>query len=234
MKLKKIALISDTHGRHAELSDKLKGIHDGDILIHAGDLSNEGTYSEIVKFLQWMAVQPFNHKAIIAGNHDFGFEGYGVRINASTYVEGEKMKSGLIDLCKELGITYLEDSMVEIEGIKIYGSPYTPLFYDWAFMRDAENIKKIWSKIPENLDILVVHGPAFGYGDLNSDGIRCGCPYLLERIKQVKPKYHVFGHIHEARGIYRSNEPDLLNTTFINATSVNGWTNMHGPFLIHV
>jgi Icc-related predicted phosphoesterase len=115
-------------------------------------------------------------------------------------------------------IIYLENSSVNLMGLNIYGSPYTPTFYKWAFMRDrGEPIRAIWNKIPENLDILITHGPPYGILDRNRDGVICGCEELLKAVKLKKPRYHVFGHIHNW-----GQEPlNIGPTTFINASVCN-------------
>ncbi len=192
----KIVLISDTHGLHEKIN-----VPDGDMLIHAGDVSNKGSVQGIGNFLYWFEKQPHCHKIFIAGNHDFGFENIPETV--------EKMIPD--------SITYLNDSGIEIEGINIWGSPVTPWFHDWAFNRlRGGQISKYWDWIPDNTDILITHGPPKGILDKCDNGDIVGCEDLLKRVKEVKPKYHIFGHIHEGYGI-SSNE----NTIFINASSLN-------------
>lgn len=99
------------------------------------------------------------------------------------------------------GITYLEDSIISIDGLKIYGSPYTPEFYNWAFMKKrGPQIRNVWDKIPEAVDILVTHGPPLMILDQNAQSRHQGCEDLLFKVKEVRPKIHVFGHIHEGYG----------------------------------
>lgn len=120
------------------------------------------------------------------------------------------------------GVVYLNDSSVEIEGIKIWGSPITPWFNDWAFNRDrGSEIKKHWDLIPDDIDILVTHGPPFGILDETVYGKRTGCEELLLRVYQVKPKYHIFGHIHKDYGSFTKGE-----ITFINASVLDDWYEM--------
>lgn len=193
----KITFISDTHGKHDQLV-----IPKTDLLIHAGDLSSRGTLPEIQQFLDWFAALPVKHKVFIGGNHDFLLER-----------SAAMFKSMLTD-----DYIYLENSETIIEGIKIWGSPVTPRFFDWAFNRDrGEQIAQYWEMIPEDTDILVTHGPPLNYGDLTErDQKKVGCADLLARVQQVKPRYHIFGHIHEGYGIYKT-----PNTTFINASVLN-------------
>jgi len=193
----KIVAISDSHGHHHSLS-----IPDGDLLIHAGDLSKRGLKIEITDFLDWFSAQPHKHKVFIAGNHDFFFE--------------NEYASEIQKLIPD-NVIYLNDSAFVVEGIKIWGSPIQPWFYDWAFNRKrGADIKKHWDLIPIDTDLLITHGPAHGILDLTMDYRNVGCEELLKRIYEVKPKYHICGHIHEAHGVL---EKDGI--TYINASQLN-------------
>ncbi len=192
----KIVAISDTHGKHAKLN-----LPEGDMIIHAGDVSSGGLISEIKPFLDWYGQLPYKYKVFIVGNHDFLAE------NNPTIFR-KMIPDNLI---------YLEDSAVTIEGIKIWGSPITPWFYNWAFNRQRGNdIASYWAKIPTDTDILVTHGPAYNVLDKTTRGELTGCKDLLERIDEIKPAFHIFGHIHEAYGVEKLND-----TTFINASVLN-------------
>jgi len=193
----KIVAISDTHGLHQSIS-----LPEGDLLIHTGDLSKRGLKTEVEDFLNWFSAQPHRYKVFIAGNHDFFFE-----------------KEDIDDIQKLIpeNIIYLNDSAAMIEGLKIWGSPIQPWFYDWAFNRQrGADIKKHWDLIPADTDILLTHGPAHGILDLTMDYRNVGCEELLKKIEAVKPKYHICGHIHEAHGVLEKEE-----TTFINASLLN-------------
>lgn len=193
----KFVTISDTHGRHAELA-----LPPGDVLIHAGDSTMKGTRAEVIAFLSWMAQLDFKHKILIAGNHDFYFE-------SATLEE--------IQQILPTSIIYLNDSMITINGINIWGSPITPWFFNWAFNRHrGEPIKKHWDLIPGNTDILVTHGPAFRILDRIVNGQNVGCKDLFNTIQMIKPKVHICGHIHEAYGI-----TEKYGTQFINASVLN-------------
>lgn len=197
----KITFISDTHNRHDDLNLDL---HGGDMIIHAGDISGRGTLEEINNFLSWFQNLPYKHKIFIAGNHDFGFE----EIRHSNQHEfAIRIPDNVI---------YLQDDVVEIEGLKIYGSPWQPRFYDWAFNVDrGESIAKKWELIPDGLDILITHGPVFGILDDTYSGMRVGCEELYKKVVKCKPRIHVCGHIHWAYGM-----KDFNDTTYINASSL--------------
>lgn len=200
----KIVLISDTHTQHNKIQ-----VPDGDLIIFSGDLSYHGYDHEILAFLKWYSELPHTHKVMIAGNHDFGFES----------------KSAWCREVMPTNIHYLNDSGVTIEGINIWGSPITPWFHSWAFNRfRGLDISKHWELIPKGTDILITHGPAHKHGDkIRPEHVRVGetqhigCKDLLHYIKKIKPKLHVFGHIHECSGFMKSNG----KTLFVNASSLD-------------
>ncbi len=189
--------ISDTHGKHDELI-----LPEGDILFHMGDVSNVGTESGIIDFLNWFEKLDVQYKIFIAGNHDFFFE-----------KESESIIKELIPP----SIIYLNDSGIEINGKYIWGSPIQPWFFDWAFNRKrGEEILEHWKLIPKNTDILLTHGPPFGILDQTLSGKSVGCEELMKEVDKIKPKIHAFGHIHEAYGIQEKEE-----CTFVNASVLN-------------
>lgn len=197
----KLVCISDTHGDHEKLE-----LPPGDVLIHAGDLTGRGTIDETQAFFRWFGLQDFTHKICIAGNHD-------------TYMEVNPIACR--ELAKNAGVVLLEDSGCVIEGVSIWGSPITPRFLDWSFMRDpGEDIEAHWALIPIDTDVLITHGPAYGILDeIDHGGFRpehTGCPSLLKKIEEVQPKYHVFGHIHEGFG-----RIDIGNVSHCNVSTMN-------------
>lgn len=208
--------ISDTHEKLEEI---LPFIPKGDVLIHAGDFTEYGDVSEVIKFNLLLDKLPHKVKIVIAGNHELGFE------------DGEEMTSLQLAGLNMLGIAkayelltnciYVCDREIEVFGLKIYGSPWHPMpGYSFYRPRGAALLQK-WNQIPENLDVLITHTPPLGHGDYNSwnkcDGLLAGCAELLNTIEyRVKPKYHVFGHIHDQHGA-TTNGP----TTFVNASICN-------------
>lgn len=209
-----IVTISDTHGLHREID-----IPEGDIIIHAGDFSNIGTKQGIEDFVDWYGSLPHSWKILIAGNHDKGTDPDRTE-KCYKYLDGY-----FITLCALRGIVILNDSDYTIdtdngESIKIWGSPVQPTFgYGWAWNRNrGADIQKHWDKIPNDADIVVTHGPAFGYGDRVIYGNkRVGCDDLLKALVRAKPKMHIFGHIHGDRGVFM----DTTNsTTFVNTSSL--------------
>jgi len=191
----RLVAISDTHGLHRHLT-----IPDGDVLIHAGDITGHGQVEQVADFNDWLGTLPHRHKIVIAGNHDFCFEDQPVETAA------------LLTNC-----IYLFDEAITLDGLYFYGSPWQPWFFDWAFnLRRGTEIRAKWELIPKETDVLITHGPPLGHGDLTSHGECVGCADLLESVRQKRPKLHIFGHIHEGYGMMQNE-----HTTFINASSCN-------------
>lgn len=182
----KIVAISDTHQLHHFYGTHSFGqFPSGDMIIHCGDSLTQGNVQEFESFILWFKDLPYKYKILTAGNHDFFFE------QNYDYVN---------NLCILYGIKYLIDNLVEIEGIKIYGSPWVPRFGSWAYQYDSSSEElSIWNKIPDNIDILVTHVPCKNILDGTSGG-HIGSKQLEDRIKISKPKYHLFGHVHEHGG----------------------------------
>ncbi len=193
----KVVCISDTHGRHRRLK-----VPACDLLVHAGDATRRGRFAELEATFEWLGRQPATHRIFVAGNHDRCCE-----------LEPERTRR----LGRAHGIAYLCDEEVTIEGRRIWGSPVTPRFRNMAFNRErGAAIDEHWAKIPSELDLLITHGPPRGVGDRAILGVNAGCDDLLARVRQVEPRYHVFGHIHEAAGTYRL---PGVSTVLINVAS---------------
>ena len=194
----RIICISDTHGQHAGLR-----VPDGDILIHAGDFMTYGNAPrEIIDFNTWLGRQPHAHKIVIAGNHDRLFESHPMPARA------------LIT-----NATYLEDSGVEVEGLKFWGSPVQPPFNNWAFnVQRGQPIRQYWDKIPMGTDVLVTHGPPFGILDQSRPMTdHLGCEELAEVVEKIAPRLHLFGHIHGGQGrVHGSNGCEFVNASVLN------------------
>lgn len=185
----KIVAPSDTHNLHEQMTHPVPG---GDVLIHAGDLTNRGSLSDISSFAEWSKYLPHCHKLVIAGNHDFCFDpDHPKRLYSAKAAE----------ILSESGWTYLKDETHVIDGTTFYGSPWQPWFYDWAFnLERGEEIAQVWKRIPNNTQVLITHGPPYGILDATSRGKAVGCEELLKRVKSIRPRLHLFGHIHEAYG----------------------------------
>lgn len=198
----RIVIISDTHGFEESMVEK---VPDGDVLIHAGDFTKKGEVLETTMFVRWFERQPHKHKIFISGNHDF---------------LAQRNYALFTSLVKDCGVNYLQDSEIEIDGVKFYGSPWTPWFYNWAFNLDEcspfnrglydamqptkkfMSSERCWSMVPKDVDVLITHGPAYGVLDELETGGNVGCPVLLDRLNYIDDlKLHCFGHIHHSYGI---------------------------------
>jgi Icc-related predicted phosphoesterase len=194
----KIICISDTHNKHYDLD-----IPDGDILIHAGDWTGRGTLPEISSFLAWFEARPHTHKIFIAGNHDIMTE------------EDQNMFEML--LSEHHGINYLEDSQINVMGLKIWGTPWVSPCGNWAWSANSAEREQKWKMIPDDSDIVISHTPLYKILDKCTNGNHPGCDYLKDHIlNRIKPKLHIAGHIHESYG-----KEQIENTLCLNAALLN-------------
>jgi Icc-related predicted phosphoesterase len=213
----KCVAVSDIHLRDVRTPE-------ADLLIVAGDLTFRGTPTELAWFEDWLVRQPQKHKVWIAGNHELG-------------IESEPERA--LEIARKTGTIYLDDSAVEIEGVRIWGSPITPWFMDWAYnRRRGAEIRKHWLGIPEGLDILITHGPPMGYVDVLLSGEHVGCEELLEILEHklnAPPRYHICGHLHHGYGRAVLRRPDGKQIEIINASSCDeGYNAVNAPVLFEV
>ena len=213
----KICCTSDSHGY-------LPDIPDCDIFLHAGDITpftnhklNFQKHWLINDFNPWLRSIQSKYKIIIPGNHDFIFQ------------ENPNIKH-------HLDCILLYNELVEVEGIKIWGSPWTKRFFDWAFNMSAKKLYKLHTSIPK-CDIILTHGPPYGFGDLcwrpsqfkNNSNIpkyqtHEGSPGLIRKILEIEPKYVFYGHIHEGFGNRKLENTNICNVSYVDSgyTSTNG------------
>jgi len=211
----RIVAVADTHLFHDELV-----VPDGDVFVHAGDMCQGGSLEELERAVRWIRALPHRTKVIVAGNHDFAFAEH-----------PEEARAMLADFI------YLQDSAAMItmgapppnpreslsplrcaprsSGVSFWGSPWQPAFNDWAFnLPRGKALAEKWALIPENVGVLITHGPPHGIGDRGPVAGRLGCEDLLERVRIAKPRVHFFGHIHQDGGAWQHGE-----TLFVNATT---------------
>ena len=225
----RILCLSDTHGYH----ERLPIDETVDVIVHTGDFSNsygKNNIYETEEFLSWFNSLNVKYKILVAGNHDTYFE--------------ELSKKGGINAVKDYlsvdysNIIYLQDSGISINGINFYGAPWCPIYYDWAFMVDDDYQKMMFSKIPEDTNILLTHTPAYGILDY-SNGKLCGSTPLLNRIQEIKSlgnlKYHIFGHIHMDDGNSKEHVGNNEKTDYIavNACNIN-YLGFYEPIIIEI
>ena len=202
--------ISDTHSNHEELIIP----NNIDLLIHSGDSTNYRDYrncAEAECFFNWLSNLEIKNKILIAGNHDFS------------------LLYKFYDLSK-YNFTYLENSLLELKNNIVFGYPYTPKFHDWFFMLNNKQLQKFSENIPD-CDILISHGPPKYILDsvLSNKNLyeHCGDIFLYEKVKQIKPKLHLFGHIHSTKDInyYPENNGIFFDgkTYYINSACCNDY-----------
>lgn len=212
----KIVALSDTHTKHGLLT-----IPECDVLVHAGDFSFGGEFFEVRDFYYWLLNQPAKHKVLIAGNHEETFD--------STHKSYNTSCRNIIVKSNDDNIHYLENSSIEIDGIKFYGTPWTPWFHDWGFngLEGADApfrfgggtlLEDVYGDIPNDIQVLICHGPPYGIHDLTlgSDNNRKGSIVmrkLLESNKFSRLKLYLCGHIHEARGHEECNGVHYCNVS---------------------
>ena len=169
----------------------------GDVFIHAGDLCRRGDLDELEHAAAWLLSLPHRHKIVVAGNHDWAFA---------------RHRHAALALLPD--VIYLQDSLAEIAGLRVWGSPWQPAFHGWAFnLPRGEALADRWALIPPGLDILVTHGPPQGLGDGFTMHGRAGCADLRARVAVVRPRLHVFGHIHQDGGAWLSDGTLFANVT---------------------
>ena len=209
----RIVCISDTHN----LTDRsdFPSIPEADILIHTGDFTICGKTEDVIKFNDWLGTLPHEYKVVIAGNHEKTFDPLVPDNDPEKVTKIKRLLTNCI---------YLEESSVFIKGIKFYGAPFTRKVggSTAGFQLGSKGLEDKWSRIPSDTDILMTHGPPFGFGDLTKDGNQ-GCKFLMKEISErIQPKLHVFGHIHEAAGLQTNGA-----TIFINAAICNTPRDLH-------
>jgi predicted phosphohydrolase len=188
----RIVAVADTHLFHADLD-----VPDGDVFVHAGDLCRGGDLDELREAVAWIAALPHRHKVIVAGNHDWAFA-----------------REPAVARAAIAGAIYLEDAETTIDGLRFYGSPWQPEFNDWAFnLPRGPRLAEVWSKIPTGIDVLVTHSPPAGFGDRSPVGDRAGCADLRRRLAVVRPRLHLFGHIHQDGGLWQHDGTVHANVT---------------------
>jgi Icc-related predicted phosphoesterase len=218
----RIVCISDIHNRLF----RPPTIPPGDVLVVAGDLCLNGDLKELEEVAEFLGTQPFSYIISIAGNHDFAFQEHPATAR---------------EVLRRRNIKYLEDQELVIGGIKFYGSPWTPTFFEWAFMKArGTEIRAMWDKIPHDTNVLITHGPPQGILDKTIIwGDMAGCEELRDVVVNHLPdlKLHVFGHIHEGYGTY---SPHMIgrggdNPIFVNASLCNeAYSPINPPIVVEI
>ena len=216
----KLVCISDTHNLHHDLK-----IPDGDVLVHAGDITVHGKFENFAKFNDWLGRLPHKHKVVIPGNHD---------------IEAGNENAPIVEAVM-VNCHWLVNKEVTIDGVKFYGVPQTPSFFpeSWVFNVDRKSIREAiyWDAVPRDTDVVISHGPPRGYGDLcpeygsPSRMVNVGCDYQLEVLEEIRPLLNICGHIHEGYGTYITN----FGTVVANAsTCTRGYKPKNPPLVFNL
>ncbi|KIY62351.1 Metallo-dependent phosphatase [Cylindrobasidium torrendii FP15055 ss-10] len=196
--------ISDTHSRNTYI------IPDGDVLIHAGDLTGYGMASEVYDVMNWIKSQMHEIKLVIAGNHDLTLDRHCDEVDGwPEYIaDCEKLHVWLAEgSVREAGLVYLENESTTIQlasgkAWRVYGTPISPMHkYKGAFQYAEGKAEEMYAGVPDDVEILLTHGPPYGTLDKTKKGKLAGCEALAKKMEVLTAcRLHVFGHIHEAWG----------------------------------
>lgn len=207
----RIVAVADTHLFHHELV-----VPDGDVFVHAGDMCRGGDLEELAEAAEHIRSLPHRHKIVVAGNHDWAFADHPDEARALLGAE----------------VHYLQDSGVVIDGVRFWGSPWQPEFNGWAFnLPRGPALAAKWALVPEATDVVVTHGPPLGIGDRSSMNGRQGCADLRDRMLAIRPRLHLFGHIHEDGGVTVDDGDRDRPITFVNVTT---WECERAPTVIDI
>uniref|UniRef100_A0A1I7UYS8 Metallophos domain-containing protein n=1 Tax=Caenorhabditis tropicalis TaxID=1561998 RepID=A0A1I7UYS8_9PELO len=218
--------IGCTHGEQMDLSR----LPPGDVLLVAGDFTSCGLPNEVYNFNKLLGKLKYAYKVVIGGNHECTFDDTFLKLNKESEPKEMALKQALLSAihsdskggisAKDLlsNAIYLEDNVIELFGITIYGTPWQPKVDNWAFnLSRGQSLLDKWNMIPAGVDVLLTHTPPLGHGDTMNNGQRMGCVELLNTVfKRVRPKYHVFGHIHEGYGCTTDGYTKFINCCLCN------------------
>lgn len=244
----KIVHISDTHGKkwHSKLN-----IPECDVLIQSGDIGDRTDNVELIEFLTWFEQQPAKKKIWVAGNHDIVLDEKNFKRSSTTFVrmlEKQRYEAAMEEI-NNRNVIYLLNKEYVYEGIKFYGSPYSPSFHRsrWVFNADrGDEISRIWAKIPNDTNVLITHTPPYGildkiderYKEDENEDVHKGCEELMKVIKKrlLSLKLHCFGHIHENTGIIQVPVSNTRTAWFSNGAIMNNSGDLlyPNPFVITI
>jgi Icc-related predicted phosphoesterase len=224
----RVVALSDTHSYHRRIK-----IPEGDVLIHAGDITWRGELEIFTDFANWMKELPHKKKVIIFGNHELGMRVVAKKGIIKTH--SGSTRDVVLKMIEDAGVTYLENSGTTIDGINFYGSPATPWFMDWEWnYQRGKDIGAVWDLIPDNTNVLITHGPPHGILDSVQDHFRGpqGCEMLRKKVEQLlNLKLHVFGHLHKDG----SQTKKFGDTTFANvAICDDAYNTSRSPLVIDI
>nr|POF17306.1 putative rhamnogalacturonate lyase c [Quercus suber] len=203
----RIVCLSDTHNAAPGEGYTLPA---GDVLIHAGDLTNQGSLGELRKAVEWLEKADYGAKFVVGGNHDLSLD---AAYDAGKHATGWTVKPEQVEECRVLveraAFTYLHHSAAKVEvfqkgvALRVFGSPFSPDRggQNWAFQYEADEAEDLWQAIPGDVDILITHTPSAGLRDASDHWKEGGCAKLRDVVRRLRPMLHVCGHCHQGRGV---------------------------------
>lgn len=199
----RLVVISDTHGFHRTMGEPgYPALPEGDVLIHCGDYSRDyGSAIDTERFAAWMSKQKHAHKIVCPGNHD-----YAVYENPAWAA----------NLFRKSGIHMIGQKPLTINGVVFDGGPWMPLSGrepPWGFEMEERDRERLWSRVHDDVDVLVSHVPPHGILDHTLSFSHLGCPVLREHVYRIRPRVHLFGHVHESRGSKNVDGIDFVNVS---------------------
>lgn len=206
--MRSLCVIADTHRKHRELV-----IPECDLLIHCGDIcSFEQEDQQTLEDIDlWFSQQPAKQVVCVGGNHDF-------LLHRQEYTFTHA--------------TLLEDELVEIDGLSLYGSPWCPELLDFAYYATEEELVEKWRRIPSGIDVLITHTPPHGVLDEpRNNSIYLGCPHLRDELRRIKPRLHVFGHIHACHGMHTEDGIQYINAAVVAGRDLDV---VNGPTIVNI
>jgi predicted phosphodiesterase len=208
------------------------------VLIHAGDFTNLGGKQDLTKFVTFLERHRDQYKQIIliAGNHDLSLDTEFYDREWQEWHRKGKIETALLDFKADLAkrvpnAVYLEDELCVTDGgLRVWGSPWTPYFHGWGFnLNRGQSCDAKWAEAPDDVDLLLTHGPPLGRGDqCLPRKNRAGCADLLRHVRRIRPMAHVFGHIHEGAGVSSDGVTDFVNAS----TCTFAYRPTNGPIIL--
>jgi len=236
----RVVCISDTHCKHMNMP---RALPKGDLLIHSGDFTLTGETPDVKNFANWLVgyitEDHFKHIVVIAGNHDITFQENYYHSTGWKRFHGDRVKydpektRNLLIKAYPGRIHYLEDESITLLGVRIYGSPWSAAFHDWAFnVERGKDSEELYSKIPKDTQVLITHGPPAMHGDIVEDVGHQGSVALHSRVTELNIPFHIFGHIHEGYGVTKQEGSD---TFFVNASTCTlKYVSLNKPIVFHI
>ncbi len=187
-----LCVVADTHQKHRQLELPV-----ADVLVHCGDICSfrQEDMTTLKDVDSWFGEYPCEAVICIGGNHDYELEDGGFEFTNAVL---------------------LQDQLIEVAGLAIYGSPWCPDLPGFAFSAGESELLGKWKQIPAGIDVLITHTPPHGVLDLPTSQQRhLGCHYLRRELERICPRYHLFGHVHASYGASCEDSVHYVNASIV-------------------